>query len=68
MNGVNLTKDEAWNVAELIDLYLFQLIRDDPDHTDNIEWLRNMIHAYEKLCDYSDYNIALRQSETNEAG
>lgn len=68
MNELNLTKDEAWHVAELIDLYLFQLIRDDPDHTDNTEWLCSMVHAYEKLCDYSDYNIEMRQSETNDAG
>ena len=55
MNELNLTKNEAYSVAELIDLYLMQFIRDDTD-TENMRWLCNMTRAYEKLCEYSGYS------------
>lgn len=30
-------------------------IREDTD-IDSLQWLRNVVHAYEKLCEYSGYN------------
>lgn len=50
----NLTKNEAYAIAEFIDLNLFPNIRNDED-TDSMEWLRNMVHGYEKLCELSGY-------------
>lgn len=51
---LNLTKDEAYNLAEMIEDYLFDTIREDTD-LDNIYWLKTMIHSYEKLCEYGEY-------------
>ena len=44
-----LTKDEAYAVAEFIDQNLFDAIRNDTDW-DSLYALRNLIHAYEKMC------------------
>ena len=44
-----LTKDEAYIVAEFIDDNLFDAIRNDTDW-DSLYSLRNLIHAYEKMC------------------
>ena len=52
MNG--LTKDEAYNIAEFIDMNLIDSIRTDTD-IDSIYWLRIIIHGYEKLCKFSGY-------------
>lgn len=41
------------NVA-LIDETLIDTIRNDTD-IDSIQWLRNVIHGYEKLCQYGGY-------------
>ena len=49
-----LTKNEAFTIAQHIDDTLFQAIRNDVD-IDSMEWLRNIIHGYEKLCKYSGY-------------
>lgn len=54
MPELNLTKYEAYAIADHIDLTLIQSIRDDTD-IDSLMWLRNMIHGYEKLCEYSGY-------------
>lgn len=54
MNNIQLTKDEAYAIANHIDFTLIQTIRDDTD-IDSLQWLKNMIHGYEKLCDYSGY-------------
>lgn len=62
MNELNLTKNEAYAIADLIDLTLIQFIRDDPD-TDSLMWLRNMIHGYEKLCEYSGYHGMTEEQE-----
>lgn len=51
---IDLTKGEAYAVADIIDTYIFQMIRDDLD-IDNISWLRNILNAYDKLCDASGY-------------
>lgn len=58
---VELTKGEAHAIAELVDKYLISDIRDDVD-TDSIQWLRNMVHGYEKLCKISGY-VGLTESE-----
>lgn len=54
MTELNLTKNEAFAIADHIDATLIQLIRDDTE-IDSMMWLRNMIHGYEKLCEYSGY-------------
>lgn len=52
---IDLTKDEAYSLAEVVDTLLLDCIRSDAE-IDSNQWLRNVIHAYEKLCDYSGYN------------
>ena len=49
-----LTEDEAYAVAEFIDLGLLEDIRKDTD-IDSMQWLINMVHAYEKLKVYGKY-------------
>lgn len=49
-----LTKGEAYAVAEFIDMNLFDAIRNDTDW-DSVQNLRNLIHAYEKCCETSGY-------------
>lgn len=49
-----LTKNEAYAVAEFIDFNIFNAIRNDPDW-DSMYALRNLIHAYEKCCFLSGY-------------
>lgn len=61
---MNLSKKEAYALANFIDMNLITAIRNDPD-TDSIQWLRNMISAYEKLCEFSGY-VGLTESDVNE--
>lgn len=49
-----LTRDEAYAIAEFIDFNIFNAIRNDPDW-DSMYALRNLIHAYEKCCWLSGY-------------
>lgn len=51
---MELTKNEAYAVAELIDISLYERIRNDTD-IDSMQWLINTVHAYEKLCRISGY-------------
>ena len=51
---LELTKEEAFSIAEHIDKTLIDSIRDDTD-IDSMQWLRNIVHGYEKLCSYSGY-------------
>lgn len=44
---VEITKNEAASLAELIGLYLFSIIRDDIE-INSMEWLCNMVSVYEK--------------------
>lgn len=60
----DLTKDEAFAVANHIDATLIETIRNDTD-IDSMKWLRGMIHAYEKLCQYSGY-VGMTESEGDE--
>ena len=59
---IDLTKAEAYAVADIIDTYNFQMIRDDPD-IDNMSWLRNILSAFDKLCDVSGYQGVTDQRE-----
>lgn len=61
MTELNLTKEEAYSIANHIDMTLIQSIRDDTD-IDSMQWLRNMVHGYEKLCEYSGY-VGLTDSD-----
>ena len=49
-----LTKDEAYAVADMIGSYIYDAIRANTD-IDSMQWLRNLIHAYEKCCKDSGY-------------
>lgn len=51
---IELTKKEAYAVAEFIDGNIFDAIRNDVEW-DNFQNLRNLIHAYEKCCKASGY-------------
>lgn len=44
---MNLTQTEARNIADFIEINIFGYIRDD-EAIDNIAWLADMIHVYEK--------------------
>ena len=49
-----LTKDEAYAVADLIGTFIFDAIRANED-IDSMQWPRNIIHVYEKCCMASGY-------------
>lgn len=51
---MELTRQEAAAVAEFIDIHIFPAIREDMEW-DNFSYLRNLIHGYEKLCEFSGY-------------
>ena len=59
-----LTKDEAYAVADLIGTFLFDAIRNDTD-IDSMQWLRNIIHVYEKCCKDSGY-VGLTDQEVDD--
>ena len=54
MKTVDLTKREAYALAEIIDMNLFDIIRNDTD-IDSMEWLQNVLSAYKKMCECSGY-------------
>ena len=54
MNEFILTPEEAYAVAEFIDMNIFTVIRNDEDW-DSFYALRNLIHAYEKCCEISHF-------------
>ena len=45
---IDLTESQCKNIAEFIELNIFDYIRNDTD-IDNIYWLIDMIGAYQKL-------------------
>lgn len=45
---VDLTKSQCGNLCEFIEFNIFEYIRNDTD-IDNIDWLVDMIEAYQKL-------------------
>ena len=44
---VVITAGEAESLEELLDFYIIQQIRDDPDY-DNMRCLANLVHVWEK--------------------
>lgn len=52
--GYELTKAEAYAIAEFIDCNIFEAIRNDSDW-DSFQALRNLVHAYEKCCAMSGF-------------
>ena len=52
--NILLTPEEAYAVAEFIDMNIFTVIRNDEDW-DSFYALRNLIHAYEKCCEISHF-------------
>ena len=58
---IDLTKSEARNLAEFIEMTIFESIRNDTD-IDNPMWLLDIMHAYEKLSEYGGY-VSLYKSD-----
>ena len=56
-----LTCDEAYAIAEFIDKNIFDAIRNDKDW-DSFQFLRNLCHGYEKLCEISGF-VGLTDAE-----
>ena len=48
MVTLNITKNDCRNVAEFLEIYFFQNIRDDPD-MDSIEYVRGLITTIDEL-------------------
>jgi hypothetical protein len=48
MVELSISKETCGNIADILELYFFQNIRDDPD-MDNIEYVHNIIHAINEL-------------------
>lgn len=44
---IEITKDEAESLADLIEMNIFDVIRND-EEIDSIEWLANIVAVYEK--------------------
>lgn len=65
MSKTELTKNEAYAVAEFIDTNIFSAIRND-EEWDSFQSLRNLIHAYEKCCAVSGY-VGLTDNEGSKA-
>ena len=53
---VDLTESQCRNLCEFIEFNIFEYIRNDTD-IDNIEWLIDMIEAYQKLKDGAENEI-----------
>ena len=45
---IDLTQSQCKNIAEFIEFHIFEAIRNDVD-IDNINWLVDMVEAYNKL-------------------
>ena len=50
---IPFTLDECKNLADYIELTLFETIRNDPE-IDNIEWLVSIMSAYTKLVNVAE--------------
>lgn len=48
MVELSISKSTCSHIAEILELYFFQNIRDDPD-MDNIEYVHDIIHAIHEL-------------------
>lgn len=45
---VELTQEEAAILANHLEYYIIQEIKDSPDDYDSIDYLTNLVHVYEK--------------------
>lgn len=54
MQELNLSKEEARNIAKFIEDSLLTFIIDF-NGTDNFFWIKSMINAYDKLKEYSGF-------------
>lgn len=45
---LNIDKKDCKNIAEFLELYFFQNIRDD-DEMDNIEYIRSLLNSIDEL-------------------
>lgn len=55
---MNITKEEAYSLANFIDINLIDSIRNETSENlekESMKWFKNVVHAYEKLCEYSGY-------------
>jgi hypothetical protein len=59
-----LTEKEAYAVAVFIDRNLLDYIRSDTD-IDSMDWLKSILHAYEKMCKASGF-VGLTESAEGE--
>ena len=48
MITLNISKETCRNIADVMELYFFQNIRDDTN-MDNIEYVHDLIHAIDEL-------------------
>lgn len=48
MVELNMSKETCGNIADCLEIYFFQNIRDDID-MDNIEYVHDLIHAIKEL-------------------
>lgn len=58
MVTLNIDKDTCRNIADFMEIYFFQNIRDDTD-MDNIEYVRSLINAideFRRVSEEGDYN------------
>jgi len=65
-NKLELTKQEAYAVAEFIDMNLIQTIRND-EYIDSMLWLRNLVKAYEKLAKFGGYDAGYADEVSDES-
>lgn len=49
-----LTKNEAYSLADFLNWSLIPYISGD-DEVDSMEWLCNVVNAFQKLCEFSGY-------------
>ena len=59
-----LTKDEAYAIAEFIDMNIFTAIRNDVEW-DSFMALRSLVHGYEKCCAMSGFVGLTDRDEQN---
>lgn len=48
MVSLALSKDDCKNIAEFLEVYFFQNIRDD-ENIDNLEYVKSLLHSIDEL-------------------
>ena len=51
---VEITKDEAVNLMNHLEYYIMQEVRDAGEDYDNFDYLRNLVHIYDKCKEESE--------------